>query len=226
VKLKGFVLLAVTAAAAAALWPAAGGAAGFRGIVVAKERGTLLVTSPAGLVRATVGRATIGSRIVLAGRTAIVVGTARSATIRGIVVRRIGTTLILSSNRHLIAIPNRSVRRLAGTTAAPAPGAVVAATVTIANGRLEEEDEHELGEDDDGVITVSATVKSVAAGMVTLDVQGQTLTVPLPGNLTLPASIVGQTVSIELRLNDDEHESDDDHDGGHHNRGPGGGDDD
>jgi hypothetical protein len=206
-KLKGFLLLGTVVAATAALWPASGSAATFRGIVVAKQHGTLLVASPTGLVRAAVGPAPIGSRVVLAGRRATVVGTARRALIRGIVVRRIGTTLVLSSNHHLVAIPNRIGRRPADTsptTTAAAPGAVVTATVNIANGELEEEDENEVGQVDEASIKVQATVKGVAAGSVTLDVQGQPLTLPLPGGLTLPASLVGQTVTISVSLHDDE----------------------
>src|SRR4051794_18073767 len=103
-KLKGFVLLVVIAGLVAAFWPAAGSAGTFRGIVVAKQRGTLFVASPAGVIRSVAGSAALGSRISLGGSHAVVVGHARRAMIRGIVVRRIGTTLILSSNRHLVAI--------------------------------------------------------------------------------------------------------------------------
>ena len=240
---KGFFLLIAVIAATAALWPAAGSASNFKGIVVAKQRGALLVASPAGLVRAIIGQASIGSRIVSSGGHATVVGRASNAHIRGIVVRRIGTTLFLSSNRHLLAIHNRVVRRLADTTpapttttpatTAPAPGAVVVTDVAIANGQLEEEDEDVVGQVDANTISVQATVKAVAAGSVTLDVQGQTLTVPLPAGLALPASLVGQTVTISLSLanddnaNDDDdgdHHGGDDHGGGHHG-GDGGGDD-
>ena len=241
-RLKGFFLLIAVIAATAALWPAAGSASNFKGIVVAKQRGALLVASPAGLVRAVSGRASIGSRIVLSGGHATVVGRASKAMIRGIVVRRIGTTLFLSSNTHLLAIHNRVGRRLADTTpaptTAPAPGAVVVTDVAIANGQLEEDDEDVIGHVNAGTISVQATVKAVAAGSVVLDVQGQTLTVPLPAGLTLPASLVGQTVTISLSLaNDDDANDDDDgehhggddhggddHGGGHHG-GDGGGDD-
>jgi hypothetical protein len=230
-RLKGVLLLVALTAATAALWPAAGGAGNFKGIVVAKQRGALLVASPSGLVRAMTGGASIGSRVVLSGGHAIVVGRASKAVIRGIVVRRIGTTLFLSSNRHLLAIPNRVGRRLADsrpapTTAAAAPGAVVTTDVSIANGRLEEDDEDEVGQVDANSISVQATVKAVAAGLVTLDVQGQTLTVPLPAGLTLPASIVGQTVTISLSLARDDDDDDGEHDGDHHGHGGGGGDDD
>jgi len=224
-RLKGFLLLIAVTAATAALWPAAGGAGNFKGIVVANQRGALLIASPAGLVRAITGRASIGSRVILSGGHATVVGRASKVTIRGIVVRRIGKTLILSSNRHLLAIHNRVARSVASTTStttAPAPGAVVTTQVTIANGGLEEDDEQEVGQVNAGSIPVSAVVKAVGPGTVTLDVQGQTLTVPLPSGLTLPASIVGQTVTLSLSLGNDDEQGDD----SNSDNGAGGGDDD
>ena len=58
---------------------------------------------------------------------------------------------------------------------------------------------------------MQATIKAVAAGSVTLDVQGQSVTVSLPGGLTLPASVVGQTVTINLSLsNGSDDQGDDD----------------
>ncbi len=67
-------------------------------------------------------------------------------------------------------------------------------------------------------IAVQATISAVGAGTVTLNVQGQTLTVPLPGGLTLPAALVGQTVTINLSLAPDDNDQGDD-DGGHSGRG-------
>jgi hypothetical protein len=204
-KLKLVLPVLVVAAAGAAFWPAAGGAATFKGIVVAKQHGTLLVTSQSGVVRAVSGHATVGSRVVVAGHTATVVGRARTALVRGIVVRRIGTTMFLSSNRHLLAIHN--ARRLADTTPStttPQPGAVVDAQVSVANGDLEEQDEQEVGQANSSSIPVQATISAVGAGTVTLNVQGQTLTVKLPGGLTLPASLVGQTVTISMSLDDNQ----------------------
>jgi len=223
-KLKGFLVLAATAAVIAALWPAAGSAATFKGIVVAKQGGSLLVGSPAGVVQAIRGRAAVGSRVVVGGGHATVVGHATRARVRGIVVRRVGTTLFISSNRHLLAL--HKARVLAdttpGTTPAP-PGTVVSAQVAIANGELDEQDEIDVGQVLSNSITVQATIAAVAPGLVTLTVQGQTLTVPLPAGLTLPASLVGQTVTIQLSLagaNDDQ--GDDDHGDADHG---GGGDD-
>jgi hypothetical protein len=230
-KFKGFLLLAVMAAVAAAWWPAAGSAAAFKGIVVASQRGTLLVASPAGLVRAASGHAAVGSRVVLSGGRAAVVGRATKARIRGIVVRRVGTTLFIASNRHLLAL--HTARVLADTTPTTppaAPGTVVSAQVAISNGQLDEQDETEVGQVSGNTLAVQATVSAVAPGSVTLSVQGQTLTVPLPAGLTLPASLIGQTVTVNLSLagsdnqGDDDQGDDDDGDSGGNGGGGGGGD--
>ena len=91
-------------AAVIGIWPAASSAATFHGVVVAKQRGALLVASPAGVVRAVSGSASIGSRVALSGGHVTVTGRARTAQIRGTVVRRVGRTMFLSSNRHLVAV--------------------------------------------------------------------------------------------------------------------------
>jgi hypothetical protein len=224
-KLKGFLLLAALAALTAALWPAAGSAGTFKGIVVAKQRGTLLVASPAGVVRAAAGNAAVGSRVVLGSGHATVVGRATKARIRGVVVRRVGTTLFIASNRHLLALHHARV--LAGatpTTTPAAPGTVVSAQVGISNGRLDEEDETDVGQVAGNTLAVQATIAAVAPGLVTLNVQGQTLTVPLPAGLTLPASLVGQTVTVNLSLAGSDDQGDDDQ-GRDNGGGNGGGDD-
>ena len=207
---KGVISVIALAAAIAAFWPGAGHAAPIRGVVVAKQHGLLLVASPSGTLQVVRAHATIGSRLV--GTT--VVGHAGRAHIKGILVRRLGRTLILSSNRHLIAVPNRVGRALAAVSVAPTPGAVVSADVTIQNGEIEAEDEDDVGQAAGNTIAVQATVKAVGAGTVTLDVQGQSITVSLPGGLTLPASLVGQTVSLNLALGGDDNETGDDDQGG------------
>jgi hypothetical protein len=212
-KLKGFLLLAAVAAVTAALWPAAGSAATFRGIVVANQRGTLLVASPAGLVRAASGHAAVGSRVVLGGGHATVVGRASKARIRGIVVRHVGTTLFISSNRHLLAVHTARVLASTTPTTPAAPGTIVSAQVDISNGQLDEQDETEVGQVSGSTLAVQATIAAVAAGSVTLNVQGQTLTVPLPAGLTLPASLVGQTVTVNLSLAGSDDQGDDDQGG-------------
>jgi hypothetical protein len=223
-KLKGFFLLAALAALTTALWPAAGSAGTFRGIVVAKQRGTLLAASPAGVVRAAAGSAAVGSRVVLGSGHATVVGRATKARIQGVVVRRVGTTLFIASNRHLLALHHARV--LAGTTPSTtpaAPGTVVWAEVGISNGQLDEQDETEVGQVTGNTLAVQATIAAVAPGLVTLNVQGQTLTVPLPAGLTLPASLVGQTVTVNLSLTGSDDQGGDDQ-GGDNGAGTGGGD--
>jgi hypothetical protein len=218
-KLKGFSLLAAVAAIGiamlgAALWPAAGSAATFNGIVVAKQRGTLLVASPAGLVRSARGNAAVGARVVLGGGQATVVGHATKARIRGIVVRRVGTTLFIASNRHLLALHKARVLAGATPTTPAAPGTIVSAQVDISNGQLDEQDETDVGQVSGNTLAVQATIAAVAPGSVTLNVQGQTLTVPLPAGLTFPASLVGQTVTVNLSLAGDDNQGDDDNGGG------------
>jgi hypothetical protein len=210
--MKRGILVLAAAAATAVVLSATGSAAPVTGVVVAKQRGVLLVASPSGAVRAVHARASIGARLV----GTHVVGRATHARIHGIVVRRIGTTVVLSSNRHLIAIPNRVARRLAGTApASTAPGDVVNAQVAIRNGELEEENEDRVGQVNASTLTIQATVKAIAPGSVTLDVQGQAVVVPLPAGLTLPASLVNQTVTLNValdnrRADDDENDDDDD----------------
>ena len=192
-KLKGLVLLGVVAVATAALWPAAGSAATFKGVVVAREHSRVLVASPAGLVQSVPGTAAVGSRVTFASGRAAVVGHTNRARVNGIVVRHVGRTMFISSNRHLLALQSND-------PTPPAPGTVISAQVGIANGQLDEQNENDVGQTSSGTISVQATVAAVAAGSVTLTVQGQSLTVQLPAGLTLPASIVGQTVTIQLAL--------------------------
>jgi hypothetical protein len=224
-KLKGFLLLAAVAAVTAALWPAAGSASNFKGVVVAKQRGTLLVASPAGLVRTASGNAAVGSRVVLGGGHATVVGRATKARIRGVVVRRIGATLFISSNRHLLALHKARVLASASTTPTTpaAPGTIVSATVDVSNGQLDEQDETEVGQVSGNTLAVQATIAAVAPGSVTLNVQGQTLTVPLPAGLTLPASLIGQTVTVNLSLSGDDNQGNGDQSDDNGDNGGGGG---
>ena len=49
-----------------------------------------------------------------------------------------------------------------------------------------------------GNVQVQATVASVAAGSVTLTVNGQQLTINLPAGLTLPATVVGTQVTLNV----------------------------
>jgi hypothetical protein len=75
----------------------------------------------------------------------------------------------------------------------------VTATVGVQNGQLNEDQQTEDGQDQSGTIPVMATVTAVGPGTVTLTVNGVSVTLELPAGLTLPSSIVGQTVTINSR---------------------------
>ena len=225
-------------AAVIGVWPAASSAATFNGVVVAKQRGALLVATPAGVIRAVSGSAAIGSRVASSGGHVSVIGRAHTAHISGIVVRRVGATMFLSSNRHLVAVhtgtstPGSTLPPITtttngtttATTGAQQPGAVVSSQVSIQNGELDEDSSQTVGQTNASNVPVQALVSAVGAGTVTLTVGTQTLTVPLPAGLTLPASIVGQTVTLSLSLNGLNGNGDDnDDDGGHGGSGGHGG---
>ena len=182
--------ITLLAVAAAVVWPAAGNAATMRGVVVAKSHGMLLVATSSGAVRAERGTAAVGARIA-GGR---VVGHASRARIHGVVVRHVGATTFLSSNRHLLAVHD--------TTPAP-NGTVVTTTVGVQpSGELDEQQEDDNGQVAGNTLPIQATITAVGAGTVTVSVNGQSLTVSLPNGLTLPASLVGQTVTFDISLND------------------------
>lgn len=185
----------------ALVWSATAGAGTFKGTVVGHEGGSVLVASQAGLVRAFRGSPALGSRVAASNGALRVVGRSRSARIRGIFVRRIGQEVFLSSNHHLVALhASRLPASVGSAPTTPAPGDNVSAQVTIANGSLEEDSQDDLGPSNLGSLQVQATVTAVGAGTVTLNVNGQSLTLPLPAGLTLPASFVGQTVNVGVAL--------------------------
>jgi len=216
--MKRVPFIAAIAAVAAVLPAGAGaGAATFKGVVVGHLRGTVLVAPSSGLVRAFTGTAAVGSRVQFVDGRLVVVGRSHTALVRGIVVRRMGTTMFLSSNKHLVAI--HTGRRLASasdtTPTTPVTGDNVAAQVTVGdNGQLDEQNEDDLGPSNENAIQVQAVVAAVGTGTVTLTVNGQTLVVPLPAGLTLPSSFVGQTVTLNLSLHDQNDQGDDDGGGG------------
>lgn len=185
----------------AALAPSGAGAAtGMNGVVVGKQHGLLLVASPSGLVQTVHANASIGS--ILSGRR--VVGQATRARLHGIVIERIGSTMFLSSNHHLLAVHTGRVLADHSQPTTPTAGAVVNTTVDVkANGELDEQGEDDVGQVN-GNVRIQATVTAVGTGTVTLSVNGQTLTVNLPSGLTLPSSVVGQTVTINVSLGDDQ----------------------
>lgn len=214
--MKHVLSLSALTAAALALLPAAAGASAAHGVVVARSHGKLLVATRSGSVFQMRGRARVGSRLV--GQQ--VVGRANRARIHGVVVAHKGSTMFVSSNHHLLAIH--------GGSAADRPGTVLTSTVAVhANGRLDQQSQTQDGQDCSSSVQVQATVTAVGAGTITLVVNGQDLTVNLPGGLTLPQSLVGQTVTVDVSIGQsgDNCQGDDDSQGDNNGGGGSGGDD-
>lgn len=232
------MLTGLIAVAAVVGWPASAGAhRQFAGVVVGTQGASVLVASPSGLVRAFAGHARIGDDVELVGGRMVVDGRSRTAHLRGIVVRRIGGTMFLSSNRHLVAVHSGRVPASASHQGSPAPGDEVSTQVSISGDRLDADSEDDLGPADNGTVQVQAVVTAVGNGTVTVSVNGQSLTLPLPAGLTLPASFVGQTVNLSVSLGtttganagdddqgDDQQGANDDNHDNHDNGDDGGGD--
>jgi hypothetical protein len=229
------LLLVGVVAAAAAVFPTAALAGTFGGVVVGRSAGSLAVASKGGAVHTvhTRAHARIGARVVVSGASVRVVGLAHRARIHAVVVRRVGSTTFLAAAKSLLAM--RSARTFASAThGGPRPGAVVNTNVAINSGQMTAQTTQVVGQT--GSVTIQAPVSAVGPGTITVTVNGQPLTIQLPAGLQLPATLVGQTVTLTVKLaggnpvarpgNDDEDDNDqgdeDDDDGG----GSGGGGDD
>src|SRR5206468_2210890 len=115
------------------------------GIVVALHRGTMLVATPSGIVRAVSGNLRVGTRISMSAGRLTTLGRAHRAVITGVVIRRHGTLTFLSASHHVLLVrTGRTVSTARDTR--PAPGSVVRSTVDIDDqGDLDEESEHVVG---------------------------------------------------------------------------------
>lgn len=186
------------AAAIVALAPAgAASAAPVTGVVVGAHQGTLLVASSNGTVRALAGHARIGARISVAAGHVTVLGRAHRALVTGVVIRHRAGLTFLSTAGHVLVIHKASRSLASARDTQPAPGSVVQATVGFdQQGDLDDQGEDVVGQAANA--EVQATVTAVAAGSVTLSVNGQTLTIPLPAGLTLPATVVGTQVTLKV----------------------------
>ncbi len=231
-------LIIAGAIAVAALYPAAAGAAVFKGTVVSKQpsRHVLVVSSSTGLVRTvhTTSAARVGAAVSVtaaaradgtftASRVAVT-GHAKKARVRGVVLSRSNGITFLSGNRSVIAV--RSAHRALASVGSgtPPPGAVAEVGVTIgAQGQLTQTSIKTVGTSSD--IVIQATVDSITPatattpGTLVLKVGTQTFTIPLAAGSTLPATIVpGSTVSLTISFGatgpsatggDDEDDNDD-----------------
>jgi hypothetical protein len=176
--------------------PAAAAPARLAGVVVAKQHGMLLVAGARGAVQAVPGTARVGSRVVVQAGRVRITGRAHRALVRAVVVRRVGSTMFVTAAHRILAI--QSGRRLTSATqTTPQPGDVVQAQVAIgAGGTLASQGTQTLGTAND--VVVQATISAVGQGTVTLSVNGQSLTITLPAGMTLPATVVGQQVTLRL----------------------------
>jgi hypothetical protein len=169
-----------------------------RATVVGSEHGTLLLASPSGSVRAARGQLAIGTRVVLTNGRLVALGRIDHAVVHGVVVRRSGNATFLSAAKHVLVL--HTTRTVASARdGRPAAGSVVDARVRIDDrGDLDEQNEDQVGNARE--VEVQGVVTAVAAGSVSLTINGQTLTIPLPAEQTLPASIVGTRVALEVEF--------------------------
>jgi hypothetical protein len=176
---------------------AARSAGSVRGVVVGHQRGACLVASARGVVRVVSGRARVGARVLVrGGRLVSVTGRAQRALIHGVVVRRSARLTFLSAGGHLLVVHTR--RTVASATGGgPPAGTVVQQTVSFDDrGSLDDQGEDDLGQT--GQTQIQAQVSAVGPGSITLTVNGQPLVIQLPAGLTLPGSLVGTTVTLNV----------------------------
>ena len=175
--------------AAAAAFSGPASASHVTGVVVGSANGTLLVAGPSGTVRAVSGRLAVGTRVDLDGTRVTAVGRTHTARIHGVVLRKRGDVAFLAAASHVVVV--HGARNLASA------GTVVDTTVGIdANGDLDDQGEQEDGEATQ--VPVQATVAGVSATTVSLTVNGQTLTIPLPAGLVLPSTLIGTTATLNV----------------------------
>jgi hypothetical protein len=196
-------LILVTAVVGAFAFPAGALAGTFTGVVVGKSSGHLAVASKSGAVQNVSTRAhpQLGARVRVSGATVRVIGVAHRARIHAVVVKRAGSTTLVAAGRTLLAIRSsgRRLSSLAGS--GPTTGAVVNSTVDIANGQLTQQSMQVVGQS--GTAIVQAQVTGVAAGTITVLVNGKPFSIALPAGIQLPASLVGQFVTLNLSLAQD-----------------------
>ena len=202
--MKKLLLLAAIGATAAIHPLTATAAASSTGIVVARSGHLIAVASPSGAVQTvrSQSRARVGARVRVTGSSVSVIGRARSAHIRGVVVRRSSGRLVVAAGHSLVTMRIGGSRRFSSLadsgTSTPAVGTTVDTTTSISSGQLELTSVKTGGAV--GSIQIQATVQAVAPGVIVLTVNGQPMAFGLPAGITLPTSLVGQTITLTLKL--------------------------
>ena len=206
-------LIVLLSAMAAVVLPAAAHAAGttFTGVVVAKEvkRGTLVVASPSGAARtvhARLASARLGDRIRVGGTrladgtvragTLKVVGHVRTATVRGVVVRRLSNRTLVATGGSVIAIGRRIASRTLSARGL-APGSIARFGISIKNGGVRETSATALG----AATTVEVEGQVVTVAPLVVDVDGLPITIVVPAGVTLPATLApGDEIELSVTV--------------------------
>jgi hypothetical protein len=251
-KLRMLVVSAVLIAVAvplAAARPAQArtGAAGFKGIVVAKQRqrGTLLIvgahgaglTVRGGLARAKVGQRVSGQGVRLHDGTIRmsrlhVLGRVGRATLRGTVLRSLARGTLVASG-HSVVLIHRQGRRLASASNS---GSLHSGDVAKFQVRFDDKgDVVQAGpaEEEGQANTAEIEGKIVSLSPFVISMDGLPITITVPDGMTLPASLaVGDHIELTVQvgaantftlvsIDENENDQGDDNGGG----GSGGGDD-
>ena len=197
-------LLVVPAAAAAlAIAPSAlaAPARSAPDTVIAKTKGGVLVANSRGTVSLVHANVRVGSRVMQMGTRMWVVGRAHTAQVRGIVVTSRPNMLVLSAAHRLFTVGLAGRRPAAVSTSpgsSPQAGDVVGVAVSIdAQGNITA-----TSTEDDGPAgtsqQVQATVTAVGTNTITLQVNGQSFTLPIPPGTTVPTLATGQQVTLTI----------------------------
>jgi hypothetical protein len=195
--------------------PASAGAAGFTGVVAAKQpaRGALVLALPGGhglTVRAPLGGVRLGDRVSLQG-VRLADGTVRAThltlgrrihllRIRGVVVRQLARSTLLATGRSVIRIHHGRVRALAAALDHGGLDAGEAATFTV---RVGDDDRLEQVSVTPSAQTGSVRIegKVVSTSPFVVSVEGLPVTITVPSGTTLPAGLApGQRVELAVEV--------------------------
>jgi hypothetical protein len=186
------------------------------GTVVSLTRGGVLVAGGSGTVSFVAAHARVGARVIILGSSLRVVGVSHVARVHGIVAARRGQLLVLSAAHRLFPLHMRGrVPAAVPSGSGPRPGEVVTAAVAIdSQGNLVA-----TSTEDDGqaqTVQIQATITAVGTNTITLDVNGQSIVLPIPDGTTVPPTAVGTQVALTLTFsagtttaNEDEQGDDD-----------------
>lgn len=170
----------------------------FTATVVARAGAGVLVAHPNGTVSLVQSaHARVGDRVAVSSGGLRVLGLSRVARIRGIVVAHRSGGFVLAAAGRLIVVQGAG-RRLssAADNGGPQVGDVVGVVVSIdAQGNITATSTQDDGPA--GTSTVQATVTAVGTNTITLDVNGNPVTLQLP---TAPTALPAVGASVNLTI--------------------------